>query len=41
VSDLTTALDRAHPGDKVSIGWTDTSGQRHTGTVQLVAGPPA
>jgi S1-C subfamily serine protease len=41
VSDLTTALDRRHPGDNVRIGWSDTSGQRHTATVKLVAGPPA
>ena len=29
-----------HPGDKVSIGWTDGSGQTHTATVQLSSGPP-
>ncbi len=29
-----------HPGDKVQIGWTDSSGQSHTATVQLSSGPP-
>ncbi len=36
---LQTALQRHHPGDRVSIGWTDQSGQRHTATVQLTTGP--
>jgi S1-C subfamily serine protease len=40
-SALTAALVTHHPGDKVQIGWTDTSGQSHTATVQLVSGPPA
>jgi S1-C subfamily serine protease len=30
-----------HPGNQVTIGWTDTSGQSHTATVDLGAGPPA
>jgi S1-C subfamily serine protease len=30
-----------HPGDKVSVGWTDTSGQRHSSSVTLGSGPPA
>jgi S1-C subfamily serine protease len=30
-----------HPGDKIQVGWTDTSGQSHTGTVNLGSGPPA
>jgi S1-C subfamily serine protease len=31
-----------HPGDKVSIGWTDTStGQSHTATITLTTGPAA
>jgi S1-C subfamily serine protease len=34
-------LIRHHPGDKVSIGWTDTSGQAHTATVTLANGPAA
>ena len=40
-NDLTTAMLTYHPGDKVSIGWTDGSGQTHTATVQLVLGPAA
>jgi S1-C subfamily serine protease len=34
-------LERYHPGDKVSIAWTDTSGQSHTATVTLADGPAA
>jgi S1-C subfamily serine protease len=30
-----------HPGDKVQIGWVDSSGQSHTATVTLGSGPPA
>jgi S1-C subfamily serine protease len=30
-----------HPGDSVSITWTDTSGTSHTATVKLASGPPA
>jgi S1-C subfamily serine protease len=30
-----------HPGDKISIAWTDTSGQSHTATVTLANGPTA
>jgi S1-C subfamily serine protease len=29
------------PGDKVELGWVDTSGQSHTATVDLASGPPA
>jgi S1-C subfamily serine protease len=39
-NDLTNAISVYHPGDKVSIGWTDSSGQTHTATVQLSSGPP-
>jgi S1-C subfamily serine protease len=39
-NDLTNAISQHHPGDKVSIGWTDSSGQPHTATVQLSSGPP-
>ena len=39
-NDLTAAMSAYHPGDKVSIGWTDSSGQTHTATVQLSSGPP-
>jgi S1-C subfamily serine protease len=30
-----------HPGDKISISWTDAYGQSHTATVTLAAGPAA
>jgi S1-C subfamily serine protease len=30
-----------HPGDKVSVTWTDTSGNSHTATVTLTQGPAA
>jgi S1-C subfamily serine protease len=36
---VSSALAQHHPGDKISIGWTDQSGQSHTATVQLGAGP--
>jgi S1-C subfamily serine protease len=39
-NDLTNAMGAYHPGDKVTIGWTDGSGQTHTATVQLSSGPP-
>jgi S1-C subfamily serine protease len=39
-NDLTSAMGVYHPGDKVTIGWTDGSGQTHTATVQLSSGPP-
>ncbi len=38
--DLTSAMSMYHPGDKVTIGWTDGSGRTHTATVQLSSGPP-
>jgi S1-C subfamily serine protease len=37
---LTNLLGPFHPGDKVTIGWTDTSGNTHTASVQLSSGPP-
>jgi len=37
---LTTLILQYHPGDKVTVGWTDSSGQSHTATVQLTSGPP-
>jgi len=30
-----------HPGDKVEVGWTTSSGQTRTASVQLASGPPA
>jgi S1-C subfamily serine protease len=40
-TDITEILVGHHPGDKVSISWTDTSGQSHTATVTLGTGPAA
>jgi S1-C subfamily serine protease len=34
-------LERYHPGDKISIAWTDAYGQSHTATVTLANGPAA
>ncbi|MCW2932980.1 MAG: serine protease [Actinomycetia bacterium] len=34
-------LEGYHPGNKVSISWTDASGQSHTATVTLATGPAA
>ena len=39
-SALTNLMVQHHPGDKVTVGWTDSSGQSHTATVQLTSGPP-
>jgi S1-C subfamily serine protease len=36
---LTTQLHGHHPGDKVTVSWTDASGSSHTATVKLVSGP--
>ncbi|MGO9961980.1 MAG: S1C family serine protease [Acidimicrobiales bacterium] len=38
---LTTLMQRYHPGERVRIGWTDSTGARHSGTVQVATGPPA
>ena len=40
-ADLSTLMVGEHPGDQVTLGWTDTSGQSHTATIDLGAGPPA
>jgi S1-C subfamily serine protease len=37
--DLTTQLRSHHPGDTVTISWTDSSGSTHTATVKLITGP--
>jgi len=39
-SGLTNLLLPFHPGDKVTIGWTDSSGQSHSASAQLSSGPP-
>ncbi|HYA52650.1 MAG TPA: trypsin-like peptidase domain-containing protein, partial [Streptosporangiaceae bacterium] len=36
---LTNLLARYRPGDRVSVTWMDTSGQRHTSSLTLTAGP--
>jgi S1-C subfamily serine protease len=35
------ALERYHPGDRVSIAWTGAGGQPHTATLTLASGPAA
>ena len=40
-TDIQKILVGHHPGDKVSIGWTDAYGQSHTATVTLASGPTA
>jgi S1-C subfamily serine protease len=35
------ALVTHHPGDSISIGWLDQTGQAHTATVTLTTGPAA
>jgi S1-C subfamily serine protease len=34
-------LEKYHPGDKISMNWTDGFGQSHTSTVTLASGPAA
>lgn len=36
---LSTLLDQHHPGDKVSVRWTDQTGHHHTKTIELTTGP--
>ena len=38
---LSSQLGAYHPGDKVSLSWTDGSGATHTATVTLAKGPAA
>jgi S1-C subfamily serine protease len=40
-TDITEILVGHHPGDKVSIAWTDVEGQSHTATLTLGTGPAA
>lgn len=40
-TDVSSALAAHHPGDRISISWTDQSGQSHTATVTLGSGPAA
>ena len=39
-SALTKLLEPFHPGDKVTIGYTNSSGNSETASVQLSSGPP-
>jgi S1-C subfamily serine protease len=40
-TDIQNILVGHHPGDTISIGWTDAYGQTHTATVTLTSGPTA
>jgi S1-C subfamily serine protease len=40
-SAVATVMEAHHPGDSVSISWTDQSGQQHTATATLTTGPAA
>jgi S1-C subfamily serine protease len=40
-SDLSTAINKYHAGDKVEVGWTDGSGDTQHATLKLIEGPPA
>jgi S1-C subfamily serine protease len=40
-TDISNVLVGYHPGDKIQVSWVDSSGQSHTGTVDLGSGPPA
>ena len=39
--DISQALVKYHPGDSISVTWTDTSGQSHTSNLTLASGPSA
>jgi S1-C subfamily serine protease len=36
---LTAIMQQHKPGDKVTVGWTDASGKKHTASVTLIIGP--
>jgi S1-C subfamily serine protease len=40
-SDVRSALNGYHPGDRIRITWTDQAGQSHSATVVLGSGPAA
>jgi S1-C subfamily serine protease len=40
-TELQTALEQHHPGDSVTITWTDQTGQTHSASVNLTTGPAA
>jgi S1-C subfamily serine protease len=41
IDQLSTAVAKHDAGDRVRVGWTDTSGQQHTATVRLGRAPVA
>jgi S1-C subfamily serine protease len=36
---LTNLMDTFHPGQQLTVGYTDTAGQQHTVTVTPASGP--
>jgi S1-C subfamily serine protease len=36
---LTNLMDTHHPGDKLTLTYTDSAGQQHTTTVTTIQGP--
>jgi S1-C subfamily serine protease len=38
---ISSILSSDHPGDKVTVTWTDTEGQSHTASIALASGPAA
>ena len=40
-TDLNAAMSQYHPGDKVKITWTDSTGKSRVATITLILGPPA
>jgi S1-C subfamily serine protease len=40
-TDISSALVSHHPGDRVSVTWTDSTGTSQTATLTLASGPPA
>jgi len=36
---IESVVEQHHPGDQVSVSWTDESGQTHTSTLTLASGP--
>ena len=38
-SNVESIVEQYHPGDKISVGWTDEFGQAHTSTLTLATGP--
>jgi len=38
-SNVESVMEQYHPGDRVTIGWSDGFGQSHTATATLATGP--